>query len=392
MLVLDEINEILEKSAPHNFNPSEFLLLCMKKLDNACSLGGELDPREIEKAESACNSYGTIAFRFLENEFSFAAESLLVDAWNKFGLIQLNERKRIYRAGLAAYLSKMYLKLKDKGAALRWALHTQADDILGEHSEEGGAGKHTLLTILRMSNEALTEFNAVSAKNRDLIKNEYGNDWSIPLGFAEDAVRKFALEKRSFAHLLAAETSINEYPLSSAYFSALLKKIDTVSENTTSQGDTLEDLASYLFLLIPGWVPRRNLIDERWAYETDLVVRNLNVSGNLTAELLGRHFIVECKNMSTSMGVRDVGYFLYRMKLTHAKFGVIFAKNDISGAMKNSDEWYAYQLVRKSFHEDGNICIVLNKDDLEALRDGKTTVWPMLLDKIETIRFGKEKT
>jgi hypothetical protein len=114
MPILDELKEVLESSPSHSFDPSDFLLLCVEKFDNACLPSGELDPREVpKKAENACNSYGRVAQWFLDNGFSFAAESLLVDAWNKFGLIQLQEKKRIYRAGIAAYLTNVYLKLND---------------------------------------------------------------------------------------------------------------------------------------------------------------------------------------------------------------------------------------------------------------------------------------
>jgi hypothetical protein len=392
MSVFDQLTQELKDSPPHNFDPAAFLIHCAEKFDAACSSGNALDPRERSKAELACNEYGAVAQLFHVNGFSFAAESLLIGAWNKFGQIQFNERNRIYRAGIAQYLVKLYLHLGDRGAALRWALHTQADDMLGEHSTGGGAGRQTLLTILRMSSQALAEFNDIAARNLELVRSESGNDWSCPPAFAEDVVRRFALEKRKFADLFAVETSLNEFPLSPAYFSSLYNRVNSEHPNTTSQGKALEDLASYIFLLIPGWVPRQNVLDELEAYETDLVIRNLNTAGNLTAELLGRHFIVECKNSRRAVGVPDVGYFLYRMRLTHSRFGIIFATNDISGAARrDTEDWRAYQLVRKSFHEDGSVCIVVNNGDLNQLSEGETTGWSLILERIERMRFGNPR-
>jgi len=89
------------------------------------------------------------------------------------------------------------------------------------------------------------------------------------------------------------------------------------------------------------------------------------------------------------VGVRDVGYFLYRMRLTHAKFGVILAKKGITGT--DTDEKAAHDLIRKAFHEDGNTCVVLDRADLGTLAKGQTVFWPMLLERIERIRFGKPK-
>lgn len=386
---VDEIRVIYESYDPRNFDPLVFLGQARTLLAKACDTGGEYDPRSTEKAEKACNAYGTVSNLFLANGFRSAAESLLVDAWNHLGSIQREEKHRIYRAGLAMYLAKVYLKLGEKGSALRWALHTQADDLLGEHKTGGGAGKQVLRGILGMSDLALHEFSNVATQNLEAIRSELGNDWSRASGFAEDVVLRFALEKPEFAHLFSLESSMNEFPLSKAYFSALLDEVNTVGGTTKDIGDSLENLASYLFLLIPGWVPRRNLLDEQLAFESDIVVRNINPASDLTTELLGRHFLVECKNWEKPVGVSDVGYFLYRMRLTHAGFGVIFAKSGITGAVY--DEKAARAIVRKAFHEDGSICVVLTGDDLVSLATGLSTFWPILLELIERVRFGKPR-
>lgn len=287
------------------------------------------------------------------------------------------------------YLTGIYMAQGDKGAALRWALHTQADDMLGEHVEGGGAGKQWLLTILGMSKHALTEFNRIAAQNVRWIKEKANDDWSDVHGFAEDVVMRFALEKPEFANLLTLESAVQEFPISQGYFSSLLNRVGAPHPTTASKGDALEDLASYLFLLVPGWVPRRNLLDEYESFETDIVVRNLGRASNLTAELLGRHFLVECKNWGKSVGVRDVGYFLYRMRLTHARFGVLFAKTGITGDETNEKD--ARSLIRKAFHEDGSICAVLDESDLKSLSDGQLSFWPILLERIERVRFGKPR-
>jgi len=382
----DRINQAF--MAP-SFDPSRCLIQIIAIFDEVCAPGKEYGPCVAENREEACNLYGRQSDRFLSRGYPSAAEALLIDGWNKFGHKQLRTKGRVYRAGLAMYLTIMYGKLGDKGAALRWALHTQADDMLGEHAQGGGAGKQWLLTILGMSNRALAEFNSIAAENVELVKEKFKGDWSDVHGFAEDVVMRFALEKPEFAHLLALESSVHEFPVSQAYFSSLLRRVNAAHPITTSKGDSLEDLASYLFLLIPGWIPRRNLLDEYHSFETDVVVRNLSRASNLTAELLGRHFLVECKNWEKRVGVRDVGYFLYRMRLTHAKFGVLFAKTGITGDEAN--ERAAHSLIRKAFHEDGSICVVLDEDVLASLTDGQSSFWPILLDRIERVRFGKPR-
>ncbi len=378
----------IENLAKTNAEPLKFLNDARGLLKEACSKGGECDPLGTN-ANEGYTAYRYASNHLFKNGFTWAAEQLIFEWWNDFGLRQLVEKKHIHRASIAYALMIMYAAIGDRGAALRWALLTQTDDVLSEHGEGGGAGKQLLRSTLGMSEAELEELNSIVRQNMDVIRKKYSDDWTNPEGFAENAVIRFALRKLEFAHLFAQESSAQEFPLSSAYFSTLLRHVDAADRDTAAKGVALEDLASYLFLLIPGWVPSRNIIDEDWAFETDIVVSNLSQASNLSAELLGRHFLVECKNWAERVGVKDVGYFLYRMRLTHAKFGVILAKSGITGS--EADENAARSLIRRAFHEDGNICVVLNRDDLDTLATGTVTFWSMLLGRIERIRFGKPR-
>lgn len=339
-----------------------------------------------------------------KDRYTYAVEELLCEWWNDFGLRQYEMKKHISRAAIAFLLTELYLKLRDNGGALRWALLTQAEDILNKHKDDGCMGKRRLRTILGMTEEELSEFNQITKDNLDKVEKECKGNWSVVEGFAEDAIVRFALKKPDFAHLFMQESSVREFPLSKGYFKALLtsldersKKFDNQQENKTADkkvGYSMEHLASYLFLLIPGWVPYGKVKDETIRFETDIVVRNLNPTGNLTSEIFGRYFLVECKNLTkVRPGSPDIGYFLYRMHLSHTKFGVIFARKGISGDGKkcqgHEEEWYARQLIRNAFHEDGCICIVLDRDDLDKLVEQKETFWSMLLRRMETFQFGK---
>jgi hypothetical protein len=318
--------------------------------------------------------------------FLAASEALLLEWWNDFGLRQLEEKsKRVYRATIAHKLIELYWRWGDNGTAFRWALHTQADDMLGKHGTGGGVGKHLLRATFGMSESALEELNRIAEECLKEVEEEWGNDWSQPAGFPEEVVRRFALSEGTGTQVLAKAASFREFPLSQAYFQALLSHVHSgkpAKGKEKGKGDVLENLASYLLTLLPGCVSRRNLLDEDLASESDIVVRNLNQVTNLTAELLGRHFLVECKNWEKRVGVRDVGYFLYRMRLTHARFGIIFSRSGISGG----DEGKAARaLIRRAFHEDGS------DHDLATLAQGKGSFWWMLLEKIEKLRFGRPR-
>lgn len=390
MAAADDIKGIFDSYDPYNFDPSECLQRCIDYLDACTTGGGDCDPRRsVDAAMGACNAYGFASQLFLANRLPSAAVQLLVRGWNDFSRIQKEERRRVYRAGIGMYLARVYLALKDNGAALRWGLHTQADDVLGEHVAGGGAGRQMLHTILGMSTTAITELNRVVTQNLEDVRTKYRNDWSSRCAFPEDGVRKFALNWPEFSHLFSLSSSVREYPLCPAYFCSLMDAIDATALSGKEKGDRLEDLASYLFLLIPSLVPRRNLLEETQAHETDIVVRNLGASSNLVSDLLGRHFLVECKNWENPLGVSCVGYFLYRMHLTHSRCGVIFAKSGITG--DGADERASRSLIRKAFHEDGSICIVFNREDLRNLADGSQSFWSIILERMERIPFGRAK-
>lgn len=389
MSLQENILTIFNSYDSYNFEPADCLQKCSALMDRACSNGDECDPHDDKKAGIACNAYGFASNLFLQNGFPSAATSILIEAWNKFSALQGAERIRIYRAGISMYLAKTYLSLHDKGAAFRWGLLTQADDLLGEHAAGGGAGKNLLRSVLDMSEQALSEMGQIATQSLEQIKNTYGNDWSIPCAYAEDVVTKFAFTKSEYAQLFATTSNVFEFPLNRPYFGSLLNKVNSEALTAKEKGDRLEDLATYLFLLIPGFIPRRNLLDETLAFETDIVIRNLNVNSNVVSDLLGRHFLIECKNWESPVGVKDVGYFLYRIRLTHAHFGIIFAKSGITG--DEDQQKAAYSLIRKAFHEDGSICIVFDNNSLSHLGNGELSLWSLMLELIERIRFGKAK-
>lgn len=390
MNTVQTIHELVNraKSSPKSFEPSKFLQECRK-----CLYKDFVDPGDVDAFKgwhSIHDDYCVASEILYRNNFFWAAEQLLFLGWNYLGNRQLKEKKKVYRAPFSYQLTKLYILSGDKGAALRWSLLTHADDMLGEHEHGGGAGKEWLLTTLGMSEEELWKFDEIAAENVKEIRNTLADDWSKPAGFAEDVLVQLMQKGPQFAHLFSRDTHIYEFPLSVPYLKSLLGCFDALNESPVEKGSSLERLASYIFSLIPGWVARRNVLHEDLSFETDLVVSNLNSGSNLATELLGRHFLVECKNWDKPVGVREVGYFLYRMRLTHAKFGVILVQKRITGKENEVEEKAARSLIRKAFHEDGNICIDLNKEDLSNLLKGNS-FWGMLLERIEKIRFGNPK-
>lgn len=386
--IREKIRNLIDeaKKLPQYFEPSGFLKECKNKLQEEFSEAGSSDPFEGKINAGYGASWEAAEFLY-EHKFLWAAEQLLFSLWNYLGHRQLESKKRTYRAAIGYELIKLYLRSEDRGAATRWALLTHADDMLGEHEGGGGAAKQWLLTTLGMNEAELAVLDEIAAQNIKTVREVYSDDWSKAAGFAEDAVVRFMRRGSEFSHLFAHDTMIVEFPLTIPYFNGLLERVGVTKASNKERGDALEDLASYIFALVPGWIPRRNLLRGDLAFENDVVVNNFATSSNFMAELLGRSFLVECKNWRNRVGVKDVGYFLYRMRLTHAKFGVMIAKNRTTG--KNGKA--ADALLRSAFHEDGSVCVVLDRDDLSKMSNGSHSVRRLLLERIEMIRFGKPK-
>ena len=386
----DFASELSRLTAQFSNDPLKLFENGRTVLRKACAQGGDCDANGSNAGEGHL-AYINLANTFFNSGFPAAAFALLEEWWNDLGNRQRNERQRVYRAIAALHLTDLYRRGNDEGAAIWWALHTQADDILGNHEARGGVGKQYLRTIFGMSQSALEDFNGFGDLGRNAINNGTPTgDWSRRDGFAEDVVLQFAINHPEAMALFSHPTHVYEYPLSEGYSLGLwngINRVGTLSQ-TSTKGTALEDLATYLLLLVPGLIPARNLLDDRLAFESDLVVRDLGGPVGVTSQLMGQDILIECKNWKVPVGVQQVGYFLYRMHLTHTRFGIIFSKKGITGS---KDDKAAHDLIRKAFHEDGDVCIVVNSVDIDALITRQTTIRALLLGRSQRAMFGSPR-
>ena len=386
MTTAQEIGDLIKSASKgsQGIAPAAFLEQVTSLLRRTCGRGEEFDA-------AGPNFLGSVDLYFaatnvlLASGYVAAAEQLLLSWWEDAGERQLQEHQHISRANTAYKLTEHYLHMGDRGAALRWALLTHADDLLQLHIS-GGVGRQWLRTVFGMTEAELDKFATIANENLERSKNSSPAYLHF---FAEEVLLRLAKDS-SFERFFSQSSNAREFHFCRPYFNALLDRVNTPGSSTKIQGDALEELASYLFILLPGWLPRRNLFDESEGFETDILVSNYSPRATVTTELLGRHILVECKNWADRVGVKDVGYFLYRMRLTHCSFGVIFAKTDITGMGKKA-ETAARSLIRRSFHEDGNTCIVIGREDLRALANRERGFLTVLLQKAEYFRFGKPK-
>lgn len=336
---------------------------------------------QIGNAESIGAKIGEIGHLLDQGGYIYGTEMLLVFSWNHFSQLQREIGKRVYKGNIGFNLTRFYLDHSDPGSAVRWAFLTHADDILGGHPKDGAAGKNFLITTLGFSPKILDWITKIAKAKVEAIR---GN-WSLPGAFAEDTLIEFIHQRNPHASLLALQSPKIEFPTNPAYLTSLINALDPEKKSTSEKGNRLEHLASYLFSLVPGWLPSRNLIPEEKTYENDLLVRNLFPTNHISAELLGRNFLVECKNWEEKVGSPVVGYFLYKMHLLHCPFGVIFSKKGITGGEDNKN---ANNLIARAFHNDNSLCIILSLKDIQNIAQEEFTFWQILIDKIKVAQFG----
>ena len=78
------------------------------------------------------------------------------------------------------------------------------------------------------------------------------------------------------------------------------------------------------------------------------------------------------------------------MRLTHSKFGILFAKTGITGD-DTTGETAARSLIRMAFHEDGNTCIVIDETTLNLICNQSISFLSYMISENEKLRFGSER-
>ena len=108
--------------------------------------------------------------------------------------------------------------------------------------------------------------------------------------------------------------------------------------------------------------------------------------------VLGRHFLIECKNWNTCVGVRDLNHFVAKMRFHRCNCGVIFSKDGLSGAAdKTTGLRYARVTQLRWYQQDACVVIVITKHHLEELSSGSRNFAEVLLHGYESVRFSSSK-
>lgn len=338
--------------------------------------------QETEQIRRVINSFGGTA-RLLATKLEFhqSMSRVLIELWNALSDYQAKFAKpgmaprHVYKAGLAMYLAYIYLDQKEPGTAIWWLLLTQADDLLDEHGEKGGAGKDMLQLVFGVNDDVLEEMEKITG---DCLSSREPHKL-----YAEHIVMTLALIPK-YLWLFSYPTTTTEFPICRSYAHAMLSRL----ENDTT-GSALEELARYLILLLSGWVPSPNLYAVGTRIDSDLIARYTREPQRIS-EAHGRTMLIECKNHTKPISVSQLGYFLYRMHLAQVDVGILFARNGISKRKQGDDARYAQRLREQAFQRDGKAVIVINQKTLESLANGDITLWSFISAELVLLRFGAQ--
>ena len=139
---------------------------------------------------------------------------------------------------------------------------------------------------------------------------------------------------------------------------------------TVEQGRALENLICYVFERVPGIsITLRNEMNAFQTEEIDVALWNNAHPEGLF--FLPNIILVEAKNWSQAVGSGEVNWFDSKLRNRGLNFGVLVAKNGITG---NADDLTAAHAVVAAALREGRRLIVLRTDEVTAISTSEELV------------------
>lgn len=138
------------------------------------------------------------------------------------------------------------------------------------------------------------------------------------------------------------------------------------AESSYKKGEAFEDLAGLLF----GGVEFLKVRDKQLRTNTgeiDVVVEYEGYDEKTIFDEYSRFILAECKNWSDTVGVPQIRDFKGKMDKSYTDFGVIFAREGISG----DDGADAIRWIHDYFQREGNVILVIDDDEIARIKSGE---------------------
>lgn len=156
-----------------------------------------------------------------------------------------------------------------------------------------------------------------------------------------------------------------------AYNLAAIQNFLSTADTATTHADkgkAYEDLACYLFSLVPGIdITARNQLNTFATEEIDVACCNSHHADGLRF-LNAFFFLVECKGWDNPVGSEQVSWFIQKIEHRGLDFGVLIAANDITGNAEQLSR--AHFLVAAALMKKTRLVIITRKE-ISALGSGE---------------------
>lgn len=277
----------LNWSSPESF--SENVAAATEAIASETVQGGPNDPA----IDSSSRPWLWLLHQMRQNAGTAAA---LVRRWYRHLIKHDRERGTLSRnRGIAAYIAaSSELGRNNAAVARRWLHISVVEDARENHK---GVARTVLLENMGETPAALDELAA-------LVRSEKGTQADFR-AHAEYLLTRWYLSR----DLRQSDFSLDSEHLPDPWLlKQLVDSLPLPRTTTKAQGDALETLAAHLLSHIVGCFPVRR--SETLDFENDLVIRNLSRHVSPALDILGRYFLVECKNWTNTVGTRELPILL----------------------------------------------------------------------------------
>jgi hypothetical protein len=173
------------------------------------------------------------------------------------------------------------------------------------------------------------------------------------------------------------------YEIDLKEFEDALEAMDS-ADTSQERGDAFEEFAGILMEAMPFIRVRERNLRSR-TNELDLVVEYMGVDETKIFDKVSSDFLIECKHWSEPVGSDPVGNFIQKMDKLRVDFGIIFARNGITGD-KQTD---GYGQIRDVFIQSDKVILVIDDEDIERLLEGEN-LYNILDEKYYNRRFDRK--
>jgi hypothetical protein len=156
-----------------------------------------------------------------------------------------------------------------------------------------------------------------------------------------------------------------------------LHTVDT-SPKQAVRGKAYEELACYLFSLVPGiTITGRNEMNTFATEEIDVACRNEQDPAGL--RLFDAFFLVECKGWNDPVNSEQVAWFLMKIEHRGLDFGVLMAAHGITGVQEHltaANFLVSFALATKKIK-----MVIITREEIERLNSGEELA-QLIIEKV----------